>query len=124
MLDFPQIGLIFAQAEDAPAANQQPGGLYQFVFMLIMLGVMFFVMMVLPNRKRERARKNMLVALKKNDHVITIGGVKGVVVNVKPEDDEVVLRIDDNTGAKIRVVLSSISSVKAADEDSTANKES
>ena len=122
MLDFLQNSLLFAQDGAAPATNQQPGGMYQFVFMLVVLGVMFYVMMVLPNRRRERDRKKMLAALKKNDHVVTVGGIKGVVANVKPEEDEVVLKIDETTGAKIRVVLSSIASVKAAEEDASATK--
>ena len=114
--------LIFAQAQGAPAKGQAPSGPFtpEFMIMIALIMVMFYFLMWLPNRKRERERKNMLASLKKNDHVVTAGGIKGIVANVK--DDEVVIKIDETTGAKLRVVPSSITQVIAADEDASAAK--
>ncbi len=60
--------------------------------------------------------------LKKNDHVITIGGILGVVVNAQPGSDEVTLRVDENT--RIRVLRSSISRVQSSEKSAEENKES
>ena len=105
---------------------QQPPNL---IWMLVTMGmpilVLYYLMVARPTQKRERDRKTMLAALKKNDHVVTAGGIKGVVTNVRLDDDEVVLKIDETTGAKMHVVLSSITRVVAAEEDAdTAKKES
>jgi preprotein translocase subunit YajC len=43
--------------------------------------------------------------------VVTIGGIYGVVANVKPGEDEVVLKIDEDKDVKVRVSRSSIAQV-------------
>ena len=48
----------------------------------------------------------MIQTLKKNDKVRTVGGIIGVVVDVK--DDEVTLKIDESNNTKIKVVASAI----------------
>ncbi|HEU4339224.1 MAG TPA: preprotein translocase subunit YajC, partial [Planctomycetota bacterium] len=56
-------------------------------------------------------------ALKKNDHVITTGGVCGVVDRIK--DNEVYLRVDEKSDVKLRVIRSAIAvveKVSGADE--------
>jgi preprotein translocase subunit YajC len=117
-----------AMAQDGAAAPQnggaapQGGGLYQLIFMGMVIMAMFYFMLIRPNQKRDQDRRKMLATLKKNDHIVTIGGIKGVVANVKPEDDEVVIKIDESTGAKVRVVLSSIARVIAAEEPAAGEK--
>ena len=65
----------------------------------------------------------MLAAVKKNDRVITAGGIYGVVTNVHREADEVTVKVDEATNTKLRLTLSSITRV-VGDEpsDETANK--
>jgi preprotein translocase subunit YajC len=53
----------------------------------------------------------MLGALKKNDRVVTVGGMYGVVTNVHFEADEVTLKVDESNNTKIRVTLGSIARV-------------
>jgi preprotein translocase subunit YajC len=120
MLDSLVQTIVFAQ--DGAAAPQQGGGLYQLLFMGSIIMVMFYFMLIRPNQKRDQERRSMLATLKKNDHVVTVGGIKGVVANVKADEDEVVLRIDEATGAKVRVVISSIARVIAAEENAPADK--
>ena len=50
----------------------------------------------------------MVSSLKKNDEVVTSGGIHGTIVNVK--DATVVLRIDDNV--KIEIQKSAIGTLK------------
>ena len=117
--------LIFAQADGGSAPGQGPNPLMGMMIYFVPIMLLFYFMMLRPNQRRERDRKNMLAALKKNDHVVTVGGIKGVVANVKPEEDEVVLRVDDDSGTKLRVVLSSIARVvTGVEEGAGAKKES
>jgi preprotein translocase subunit YajC len=118
---------VMAQEGSGPAAPAAPPAapgpsFVEPMFMLLAVMVLLYFMMLRPSQKRERERKNMLAALKKNDHVVTAGGIKGVVANVKLEDDEVVLKVDEATGTKLRVALSSIARVVAAEEDAAAAK--
>ena len=125
MLEILLNALIFAQGDAAPDAAPGGGGVSgigQLIFPFAVIAVMFYFMLIRPNRKREQDRKSMLATLKKNDHVVTVGGIKGIVANVKPEDDEVVLKIDEATGAKLRVVLSSIARITAAEEGAATEK--
>ena len=43
----------------------------------------------------------MIDALKKNDKVVTAGGIYGTVVSVDPTGDKLVVRIDDDKGVKL-----------------------
>ena len=59
------------------------GGMGSTVFMLVMmLAIMYFVM-IRPENKRKKEAEQMRSAVKKGDKVVTIGGIVGVVVDVK-----------------------------------------
>lgn len=72
-----------------------------------MFGVFYFLL-IRPQRKQERARQDMLQALQKNDKVVTIGGIYGVVATVRSQDKTVVLKIDESGNVRVKVSLSAI----------------
>ena len=86
------------------------------------IGVMFYFLLIRPERKKRQELTNLLDSLKKNDRVVTIGGIHGVVVNIASESDEVTIRVDEGNNTKLRVSRSAISRV-IGDEKST-NQES
>lgn len=59
-----------------------------------MMFLIFYVIVFRPQSKERKAHQEMLKNLKKNDEVVTSGGLIGTVVNTKP--DSVTLRVDDN----------------------------
>ena len=77
----------------------------------IAIGVLFYFLLIRPQRSEQARRLTMLGAVKKNDRVVTIGGIYGVVANVHREADEVTLKVDEATNTKLRVTLSSIGRV-------------
>jgi preprotein translocase subunit YajC len=85
--------------------------------------VLFYFLLIRPQRREQSRRQAMLSAVKKNDRVVTIGGIYGVVTNVHREADEVTLKVDEATNTKLRVTLSSVGRV-LGDEPSNepANK--
>ena len=85
--------------------------LSMFVLMVAMLGGLFYFMILRPQRREQARRVDMLSAIKKNDRVVTIGGLYGVVANVNREADEVTLKVDETTNTKLRVTLSSVARV-------------
>ncbi|MBN1488460.1 MAG: preprotein translocase subunit YajC [Phycisphaerae bacterium] len=81
---------------------------------LILMLVVFYAVMFSGNRKEKKKRREMLENVKKNDRVMTIGGVIATVVNVK--DNEIVLKVDESTNAKVTFVRGAIQKVLADDE--------
>jgi preprotein translocase subunit YajC len=109
---FSQLQLL-AQGQAQPAA---PGtGLEMFLPLIIILALAYF-MFVVPQKRREREMRNMVQNLKENDRVVTIGGIFGVVTNVQRDADRVTIRVDEATGAKLKVSMSAISRVLTGDE--------
>jgi preprotein translocase subunit YajC len=70
--------------------------------------VIFYFMLILPQRKQQKEHKNLLANLKKNDEVVTASGIHGTIVNVK--DTTVVLRVDENV--KIEIEKTAIAALK------------
>jgi len=87
-----------AQAAN-PIANLVP---------LILIFIIFYFLLIRPQKRKEKEHKKLLESLVKNDEVVTSGGIHATVVNVK--DKTVVLRIDENV--KIEVEKSCIVYVK------------
>lgn len=101
--------LLFPLAE-APAPEGP--GLLAF-WPILAIAVLFYLLLIRPQRKEQSQRDVMLAALKKNDHVVTIGGIYGVVTNIRREVDEVTLKVDEATNTKLRVTVGSIARVVA-----------
>ncbi len=59
---------------------------------LAFIAIMYFLM-IRPQQKREKERREMLNALTKGDKVVTTGGMYGTVVDLS--EDKVTLRVDD-----------------------------
>jgi len=75
------------------------------------IGFLFYFLLIRPQKTEQGRRRAMLAAVKKNDRVITTGGIYGVVTNVRAEADEVTVKVDDTTNTKLRMTLSSIARV-------------
>ncbi|HEY8391532.1 MAG TPA: preprotein translocase subunit YajC [Capillibacterium sp.] len=95
-----------AFAFQAPAA-QQGASVASLIWMFALLAI-FWVIMIVPQRKQQKKRMEMLNALKKGDKVITIGGIHGEITEIGDED--IRLRIADKV--EIKLTKSSISRVK------------
>lgn len=55
------------------------------IAIVLVFGVMYAVL-IIPQRKREKKTREMLNALQVGDHILTIGGVSGVVRNISDDD--------------------------------------
>lgn len=78
------------------------------LLLLPVLFVLLYVVMIVPNQRRQKKWQEMLSKLKTGDKVTTNGGIRGVIVSVK--DDAVQLKIaPDNV--KLEFVKNAIASV-------------
>lgn len=109
--------LPLAEADDKPGASSlfEPLGLF------LVIGVLFYFLMIRPDRKKKADMMEMLQQLKKNDRVVTIGGIYGTVVATSKDTEEVTIKIDENTNTKLRLQRSAIARVLNG-ETSSPNK--
>ncbi len=77
------------------------------LFPLILIFVIFYFMLIRPQKTKEKEHQKMILNLKKNDEVVTFGGIHGTIIAVK--DNTFILRIDDN--AKIEIDKSAVSRI-------------
>lgn len=98
----------------AQAAAPPPSGVLQTLFspvgMIAVLFVLFYVMVLLPEKRNRKQLADQLAALKKNDRVVTVGGIHGTVVSIS-DDDCVVIRVDENNNTRLQVSRSAISRI-------------
>lgn len=81
--------------------NPNGGGFSLFSMMLIFGAVILFMMMLGGgSRKQRKKQQEMLAAMSKGDKVVSIGGIKGSIVEVR--DDEVVVKVDENNNTRMK----------------------
>lgn len=115
------LSLLFAEAADAGgkaadagaegAANQGVQGLFGFLPAILGAIVLYFFLIIRPERRKQAAHREQLEALKKNDRVVTIGGLYGVVMNVQRDADKVTLKVDETNNTTIRVTFGAIARI-------------
>jgi preprotein translocase subunit YajC len=79
---FDYLSCIAAAAQGAPSGGGQGGGPSNMIFLLVMLGLMFWFIMIKPDRKRRQEHQRMLDSMKKGDRVVTAGGLHGKVADM------------------------------------------
>lgn len=92
------------------------------IVLIIPFLIIVYLIMVRPQRQEQRRREEMLRSIRKNDRVMTIGGIIGTVVSVK--DDEIVLKVDEANNTKLTFARSAIRQVlrEPANEEAGAGK--
>ncbi|MDP2941436.1 MAG: preprotein translocase subunit YajC [Candidatus Omnitrophota bacterium] len=78
------------------------------LFPLILIFIVFYFLLIRPQKSKEKEHQKTLANLAKNDEVVTTGGIHGTIVNVK--DKTITLRIDDNV--KIELEKNCVAYVK------------
>jgi len=98
-----------AYAQDAAAAAGGAGAIVMQLAPLLLIFVVFYFLLIRPQQKRAKEHRQMLGALKRNDRIITAGGILGTVTKVKEGSEEVEVEIAPNI--RVMVVRSTISTL-------------
>jgi len=107
--------MLFAQ--DAPIKTETPapgGPLGNPMFLFVMVGIFFVVMIWLPSRKQRKEQATMLASIKVGTKVVTASGIIGTILKLKDGEDEIVIKSED---AKLKVTRASIVRVLGIDEE-------
>jgi len=89
---------------------------------LIITMALMYLLLMRPDQKKRKEMEKLIASIKKNDHVVTIGGIYGTVVAAIPDSKFVTIRVDDSTGTKVKVLRSAISHVGAPEEAEAEGK--
>ena len=114
-------GLLLGQAQ--PAAQEDPYAFIRLIGPMIVIMALFYFMLIRPQKRKEQELREMVRNVKENDRVVTIGGIYGVVTNVQRDADRVTVRVDESTGAKLKLNMSAIARVLTAEEQESAGKD-
>lgn len=106
------------EVADAAAEAGQGGlfGLGYFLPAILAVMVLYMLMSAKPQGQSAASKSELLANLKKNDQVVTAGGILGTVVNYRSDAEYVTLRVDDSSGSRMQVLASSIVRVVSDDD--------
>lgn len=114
---------MFVTPAFAQSAGAAPGGatdvlmsLAPFVFILVIM----WVMIIRPQRQRQKAHEEMVKNLRRGDVVVTAGGIVGKVSKVTNEAE---VEVEIAEGIKVKVVRGTIGEVRAKGEPVKAANE-
>jgi preprotein translocase subunit YajC len=93
--------IVLAADPEVPVAPEGASIWNVMVPYLAVIAVLYFVMSS-PKRRDQARRDEALKNLKKNDRVVTIGGIFGSVVSVSTDGKDVTLKVDDSTRIRFR----------------------
>jgi len=69
---------------------------------IIFIFAIFYFLLIRPQQKKQKEHARMVKELKKNDEVVTNGGIHGTVANVK--EGTLTLKIDENVKVEINKI--------------------
>ena len=81
--------------------------------------LVFWFLVIRPEKRQRKAREAMLSALSKGDEVITSGGIHGKVAQVK--DDVVTVQVAE--GVRMRFSLAAVQNKVGDDDDDTKGED-
>ena len=80
---------------------------------LIVVGLLMYVVLILPQQRRNREHKSLLASLEEGDEVVTSSGIYGFVASVEPD----IVWLEVANGTELKVSKSSVSSKVVISED-------
>jgi preprotein translocase subunit YajC len=101
------LSLFLAQAQSAQPGAPGQSPLLTFAPFWILIFVIFYFVMIRPQKKRQQEQQRLMGSLKTGDRVVTNGGIHGLIANVK--DTTVMLKVADNV--KIEMEKSAVTTV-------------
>ena len=92
----------------------QGGGSLGMLVPMVLVFVLFYFLIIVPQRKRQRAVDEMLNNLKPGDKVVTSGGLYGQIVSVREDKRTVQLKVAENV--RLEVARTAISGLQETPE--------
>ena len=105
------------------AATSSSGGNPLVAFLpLILLGGVFYFILIRPQQRRARAQQALVSAVQEGDEIMTNGGIFGTITEI--DDDEGTVMVEIAPGTRIRMVKAGIARRLTEDDDAYDEDES
>jgi len=91
--------------------TQAPSSIISFLPLLFILGI-FYLIVFLPARRRQKKLQEMIDNLKAGDKVVTSGGIYGTIVGFK--EDRIQLRVAENV--KIELSRNAVTALQGSEQ--------
>jgi len=111
--------LFFISAARAEVGGTQ-GSLLGMLMPLGLFVIIFYFLIIRPQKKKQRKHDEMLGSIRRGDQVVSAGGFYGTVKEVK--DDSFIVEIAE--GVKVRMLKGSISMKRSSEEEAAQAKAS
>jgi preprotein translocase subunit YajC len=98
------MNFLFFLLQAQPETAQKGVGNYSLLIMMLLIFVVMYFFMIRPQQKKQKEMVKFRDSLKKGDKIVTVGGIYGVVAEVK--EQFLIVEIDNNV--KIRVDKASV----------------
>ena len=105
--------IVYAQ-ETAPGEGASSSMFGNPIFFVMLIFGVFYFLLIRPNQKRERTRREMLASLSKGSKVVTSGGICGTIVGLN--EKTVVLKVSDDPVTKMEFIRTAVSQVATEEE--------
>ncbi|MFM7027379.1 MAG: preprotein translocase subunit YajC [Chakrabartia sp.] len=96
----------FAQTASS-ASSGGPASTIFFLGQFVLIGLIFYFLIIRPQQKRAKEHQALIAAVKKGDQVVTAGGIVGKVTKV----EERMVEVEIATGVKVRVIKATLTDV-------------
>lgn len=73
-------------------------GPYTGILWMVVIFAIFYFILIRPQQQQQKKRREMLGQLQKGNQVVTIGGIHGLIKEIR--EDTVILRVADNVNMK------------------------
>ena len=111
-----------AAAGDAAAPASAGFGEMLGMFMpLILMFVIFYFLLIRPQKKKEKKVKEMLAALKAGDRICTIGGIYGTLTNIKDDTIELAVSTENTKLVVARWAIRNVEEVSIENDSEVLN---
>ena len=98
-------GILFALS-GSPQSGEGSNPFMMFV-PIILIFVVFYLILIRPQQKKQKEHKNLLSQLRKGDRVVTNGGIYGTIVDAR--EHVAVIKVAENV--KIEIIKSAIATI-------------
>ncbi|HEY8459697.1 MAG TPA: preprotein translocase subunit YajC, partial [Blastocatellia bacterium] len=73
---------------------------------------LFYFLIIVPQRKRQKAIDAMLDNLKAGDKVVTSGGIYGTIVSIRDDKRTLQLKISENPVVRVEIARTAITGLQ------------
>ena len=97
----------------AQGAGGGGGDIFSMMFPLLLIFAVFYFLLIRPQQKKMKEHREMLVAVRRGDKVVTGGGIIGTVSKVISDDE---IQVEIAEGVKVKIARSTLASVMSKTE--------